>query len=133
MNNNIGIEINGGGNINATDGKININGGGKGIVSNNSYNNTFARMEINITTQNELLIALKDTISKIEDNSINVFTQNPYKVDTLSKINEILENKENNIANLANLTTILTGWITICNPLIPKIQPHIDLLTKLLY
>ncbi|MCU4328740.1 hypothetical protein KTG55_02880 [Acinetobacter pittii] len=132
VNNNIGIEINGGGNIQATDGKINIKGGGKGIVSNDSYNNTFTRMEINITAQNELMLKLQDTINQIDDVSKNPLTHQTYKTDTLSKIDEILSSSNNKIANIANLTAILTAWMTSCNYLAPKIQPHIESLYKLL-
>ncbi|HEO1810306.1 hypothetical protein ACKESD_12330 [Acinetobacter baumannii] len=131
-NNNVGIEINGGGNIQATDGKINIKGGGKGIVSNESYNNTFTRMEINITAQNELMFELKDIINQIDDSSKNPLTHQTYKTDSLSKIDEILSNPNDKIANIANLTAILTAWMTSCNYLVPQIQPYLEPLYKLL-
>lgn len=131
MSNNIGIEINGGGNNLVDEGKINIHGGGKGIVSNNSFNNKFTNVEINIKEQNELLTEIRDIINNINDNTINILTKNSFKSESLKQIDEII-NKKDNLANIANLTTILTSWITICNPLIPIIQPHLEHLKQFL-
>jgi|GEM_PF-5372954 len=130
-NNSIGIEINGGENIKVSQSKINIQGNGKGIVSNNSKNNIFEDVEININTTN-CLNDLKFILEKLNDNTKNPVTNKSFKSDSLELINSIdlQKNKEEALTKISTLTTILSNWITIHVALAPTITPYLDVLLK---
>ncbi|MNI51227.1 hypothetical protein D3C73_1059390 [compost metagenome] len=130
-NNSIGIEINGGENIKVSQSKINIQGGGKGIVSNNSKNNIFEDVEVNISTTN-CLNDLKFLLEKLNDNTENPETNKSFKSDSLELINSIdfQKNKEEALTKISTLTTILSNWITIHVALAPIITPYLGVLLK---
>lgn len=131
-NNSIGIEINGGENIKVSQNKINIQGNGKGIVSNYSKNNIFEDNEININTTN-CLNDLKSILEKLNDDTKNPNTNKSFRSDSLELINSIdlQKNKEEALTKISTLTTILSNWITIHVALAPTITPYLEVLLKL--
>lgn len=133
-NQNIAIEINGGGRNKIKDSNLTIKGDGKGVVLTNTFDNEIDNVTILLEKEKNYLLQLKAALSNINDDSINPNSQKAFKSETLSQVQKIIElpSRDTFQKNILELMSLLSNWITIKSTLTPVIAPYVTELTKLL-
>ena len=133
-NQNIGVEINGGGRNKISESNIHVKGNGKAIVLNETFDNEITKVAILLEQERKYLNNLKSDLERIEDNAINPLTQNTYKNESVNQVQKIinLPDRETFQKNTLELISLLSSWLTIKSALAPNLSVHINELSKLL-
>lgn len=130
----IGIEMVGGGENKLSDISIDLKDkNSKGIVMQDTSNNEVSDVRIVIENFSEHLYEMLNTISHLEDNTINPKSSKSFKSDIVNiipKISNASTRTEIQSTSLA-LISLLGNWITIKSGLTPVLAPYIDYLLKL--
>lgn len=127
-NQSIGIEVNGGGRNQISDGTIHVKGSGKAIVLNETFDNEISNVRILLEEEKIYFINLKADLEKIEDNSINPISEKPFKNEAANKIQEIINhpNRDTLQKNTLELISLLSSWLTIKSALAPALSIYIS-------
>ncbi|HAV5515016.1 hypothetical protein [Acinetobacter pittii] len=133
-NQNVGIEVNGGGRHKISESTIHVKGNGKAIVLNETFDNEITKVTILLDEERKYFINLKSDLESIQDNAINPLTQKTYKNEAVNQIQKIIDlpNRETFQKNTLELISLLSSWLTIKSALAPNLTVHISELLKLI-
>lgn len=126
-NQNVGIEINGGGRNKISDSNVTVKSGGKGIVINNSIENELKNVNVLLEEEKQFFSELESVINQINDNAADPTTRKIFKDESVRKI-KIISNstdRESFQKFVIDLSSWLGNWITISGSIYPIISPFL--------
>lgn len=125
----VGVEINGGGNNKIENVSVRSrNTDTKGVVVNNSSNNDIKNVSLVDEKVLNTLEQFKNSLTKINDDTINQDTNRKFLDEISDKINNLEQYKiesKNPKSVIREIISLSSEWITIKNEIAPYLVPSI--------